>query len=152
MRISGNYFERLFFNVLPWTLLATLIIYLTEKNNKEIIFAFLALTISLWFFDTTIIFVKFKNPKSLRVTDKLIWGQREILLDEIYKIIPVVDRRFRWTFKMVQFSLSDGTTFFIIDKSQNFVANLFDRQSKTVTLLLKEFPDFWSKLESPKYI
>jgi hypothetical protein len=152
MRISGNYFERLLFIVVPWTFLGAAIIYFAATDKKSVASVFVILTAAIWFLDTTIIFVKFKNPRSMRIKNNFMWGQRKIFPNEILTITPVVDKRLRWTFKLIEFHLKDGRTFFIIEKPQFFTADLFGHQSKTITLLLKEFPEFSSKLESAKYI
>jgi hypothetical protein len=152
MRISGNYFERLLFNVLPWTFLGAFIIYFVATDKRSVAYVFPISTAALWLLDTAIIFVKFDNPQAMRIDNNLRWGRRKVFLSEVLTITPVVDQRFRWTFKMVKFELKDGKTFFIIDKPQTVIADLFDNQFKTVTLILKEFPECWSKLESAKYI
>lgn len=147
MRLSGNYFDRLLFNVLPWTFTVSLIIHFTKSGDvKRTTIVFLISTFAFWLMDTLIIFFKFKKPKPLRLDIKLIWGDTEILPTEIWRIRPIRDKRYRWSFKMIEVSLNDGTNFYLIDKPNHFVADILGKRSKTIKRLVEEYPELDTKI------
>ncbi|MBI3235326.1 MAG: hypothetical protein HYZ42_15040 [Bacteroidetes bacterium] len=147
MRLSGNYFDRLLFNVLPWTFIISLLIHFTKSGDlKRTIIVFIISTTAFWIMDTLIIFFKFKRPKTLRLDTKLIWGDTEILPKEILRIRPIRDNRYRWSFKMIEVSLNDGTNFYLIDKPNHFVADILGRPSMTIKRLIEEYPELDKKI------
>ena len=102
--------------------------------------------------DTLIIFFKYKNPKTLRFNTTLSWGNREISPKEIFRIRPITDKRYRWSFDMIEVSLIDGTTFFLIDKPDHFFADLFGKPSKTLKRLTEEYPELDVKITGQHFI
>lgn len=152
MRISGNYFERLLWNVIPWTFIVALIVLFVKGGTKTAIFAFLISSTAFWIMDTLIIFFKFKNPKKLSTDTLLNWNGRIIPTNEITKITPIKDNRYRWSFKMVELQLKDGTSFMIIDKPQNFIFEIMSKPSRTIKLLLEKHPELKEKIQLLKYI
>lgn len=152
MRLSGNYFERLLINILPWILFASIILFLTRKDIYAVVLVFFVLTAALWLMDTLIIYFKFKNPKTLRLNGTLSWSKREILPKDIFRIRPITDKRYRWSFEMIEFNLVDGTIFFIIDKPQHFFTVILGKPSKTLKMLTDQFPELNDKVIGRHFI
>lgn len=155
MRLSGNYFDRLLFNVLPWTIFGVLIVYLTKNNSETsiLIYLLIILTIALWAIDSLIIYTKFKHPKLLRIDNgSLVLNNERINSTDIDKLTPVTDNRMKWSFKMIELKLKDGRVFILIDKPQTFVADLMNKKSKTITKLIEQYPDLSTKLATRKII
>lgn len=96
--------------------------------------------------DTLIIFFKYKNPKTLKFNTSLSWGDREISPKEIFRVRPITDKRYRWSFDMIEVSLIDGTTFFLIDKPNHFLADILGKPSKTLKRLTEEYPELDEKI------
>lgn len=125
MRISGNYLDRLLINVLPVVALVSIISHFARTNDlKQTIIVFFMTSAAFWIMDTLVIFFKFKKPKVLKFDGTLSWGSREILPNEIFRIRPITDKRYRWSFDMIEVSLIDGTTFFLIDKPNHIIADI----------------------------
>lgn len=153
MRLSGNYFDRLLINVLPCTLLVSIIIHFTKSDDlKQTAFVFLISTAAFWVMDTAVIFFKYKNPKTLKFNSSLSWGEREISPKEIFSIRPITDKRYRWSFDMIEVQLTDGTVFFLIDKQQHFLADIFGKPSKTLKRLTEEYPELDEKIAGQHFI
>lgn len=150
MTLSGTYFDRLLLNVLPWTIFAAIFIYFYKGDFN--MYVLLILTVALWTMDTLIIYFKFKKPKPLKINDNLWIGDENISPTDIQTITPVTDKRMKWSFKMLEFSLIDGRTFMIIDKPQTFVEDLMNRPSKTLKKLFAEYPELKTKFRNRKTI
>ena len=149
MRLSGNYFDRLFVCIVPWTFIACLIIHFSTGDTTErTIILFLILTAALWLQDTLFIFIKYKKPEVLRYTTVLQRGKRVIASGEIVKIRPFRDKRYRWSFDMIEFSLSDGNSFYIISKPVNIISSLAGRPSKTIRQLIALYPELGKKIST----
>ena len=128
MRLSGTYFERLLINVLPWTVFWCLTYYFLKGEFN--IYVLLILTTALWTIDTLIIYFRFKKPKPLKANEKLWIGDESICLNDIQTITPVTDQRMKWSFKMIEISLTNGRTLMVIDKPQTFFEDLMKRPPK----------------------
>lgn len=153
MRISGSYTDRLLINILPWVALVSVIIHFTNTNDfKQTAIVFFITSVALWLMDTLIIFFKFKKPKTLKLDTSLYWGERVILPKDIFRIRPLTDKRYRWSFHMIEFGLSDGTTFFVIDKPNHFVAEILGKPSKTLKKLMEKFPELDEKITGRHFI
>jgi len=153
MRLSGNYIDRLLISVLPWTFFVSIIIHLANSGDlKRTAFVFLMTTGAFWLMDTLIIFFKYKNPKILRFNSTLFWGDKEISPKEIFRIKPITDKRYRWSFDMIEVSLTDGTTFFLIDKPNHFLADILGKPSKTLKRLTEEYPELDEKITGQHFI
>lgn len=154
MRLSGNYFDRLLVNVLPWTLIISIIIHFTKNDNdfKRTAIVFSISTAAFWLMDTFIIFFKFRKPKTLKFQSTLLWGDREISPKDIFRIRPITDKRYRWSFDMIEVSLNDGTTFFLIDKPNHFIADILGKPSKTIKLIIEEYPELDEKVTGRHFI
>jgi hypothetical protein len=150
MILSGTYIDRLFLVVLPWSIFAGTIIYISEGEIN--IQALLIFTVALWITDTLIIYFKFKQPKTLRVNDSLWIGDEAISPIDIQTITPVSDKRMRWSFKMIEFLLKDGRKFMVIDKPQTLVEGLMNKPSKTLKKLFAEYPDLKTKFRNRRTI
>lgn len=151
MRINGTYLDRLLWNVLPWTMLVGLFIYLTKGSIEFVVLV--GLTVLLWLMDTLIIYFKFR-PSTLKytATDDLFINKNKINITDITTITPIYDQRMKWSFKMIKLSLADGQTIMIIDKPQIFYKEILNKPSKTLKILFEKYPDLKSKLTSEKYI
>jgi hypothetical protein len=154
MRLSGNYLDRLLISVLPWTFIISIIIHLTKGDNdlKRTAFVFSITTAAFWLMDTLIIFFKFRKPKTLKLQSTLIWGDREISPKDIFSIRPITDKRYRWSFDMIEVQLTDGTTFFLIDKPNHFIADIMDKPSKTLKGLTEEYPELDEKIHGRHFM
>lgn len=155
MRLSGTYFDRLLFNVLPWTIFGGIVIYSTKRDNNifVLIYAMAITTAALWTIDTIIIYTKFKKPKSLRIDNgELLLGDEEINSKDIEEITSLTDNRLKWSFKMLQLRLKDGRIFMVIDKPQTFIADLWNKNSKTLTKIVDEYPELKTKIRAQKNI
>jgi hypothetical protein len=152
MRLSGNYFERLLIYIVPWTLCASLVVYLVRRDFNALVFVFFVFTLLFWLIDTLIIYFKFKNPKPLRLNGTLSWSRREIPIKDIFRIRPITDSRKSWSFHMIEFQLTDGTTFFIIDRPKNFVSDIMGRPSKTLKMLTDQCPELIDKITGRHFI
>lgn len=155
MRLSGNYFDRLLLNILPYVIVGIIVIYFTKENTdpSALLFVLLILTVFFWTIDTLIIYIKFKKPKSLRINNAvLLLGNDVINPEDIVKITPVKDKRMRWTFKMIEFTLNDGRVFMIIDKPQTLIEDLKNKPSKTLEKLFEKYPELKTKLTTIKTI
>jgi hypothetical protein len=150
MRLSGTYFDKLILNVLPWTIFAALFIYFLKKDFN--VYVLLILTSALWLIDTLIICIKFKKPKTLKISTALLLGNETLNPKNIVKITPVTDNRMKWSFKMIEFTLIDGRTFMIIDKPKTFIQDVMNKPSKTLKMLFAKYPELKSKLEATKSI
>lgn len=82
----------------------------------------------------------------------LLLGDRVIYTNDIFKITPVTDNRLKWSFKMIEFTFSDGSTIMIIDKPQTFIEDLMHKPSKTLKKLFEAYPELKNKLRPRKYI
>jgi hypothetical protein len=154
MRLSGNYIDRLLINVLPRTLIISIIIHLTKVDTdfKRTAVVFSITTAAFWLLDRLIIFFKFRRPKTLKLQSTLLWGDREISTKDIFRIRPITDKLYRWSFNMIEVQLTDGTNFFLIDKPNHFKADIMGRQSKTIKHLLAEYPELDEKVTGRLFI
>ena len=153
MRLSGNYFDRLIINVLPWTLLVSITIHFIKSGDfKRTAFVFLITTGAFWLMDTLVIFFKYKNPKTLKLNASLYWGNRKISPEEIFSIRPITDKRYRWSFDMIEVQLTDGTTFFLIDKQEHFLADILGKPSKTLKGLTDIYPELDDKIAGQHFM
>lgn len=151
MNINGTYLDRLLWNVLPITFLVGLIIYLIEGKFEFVVLV--GITILFWLMDTLIIYFKFR-PSRLRhsATNDLFLNNKKINTNEIFIITPICDQRMKWSFKMINLTLTNGETITIIDKPQTFIEDIMNKQSKSLKILFEKYPDLKSKLTSEKNI
>lgn len=141
MRLSGNYLERLLINIMPYTAIAGGIIYLNANNSKDSFLVFIITTFAFWLLDISIIFFKFKNPGRLSFDTQLKYKGKILPYDEIDEIRPITDKRYRWSFEVVEFVLNNGSSFIVIDKPKLFFLSLLNDESKTIKLLLIKLPE-----------
>ena len=116
------------------------------------VIGFLLTTATFWLIDTLILFFKFKRPKTLKLDTTLSWGNRDILPNEIFRIKPITDRRFRMSVKMLEVSLTDGTSFYLIDKPKTFIADISGKPSKTLSRLTEKYPELDEKITGKHFI
>ena len=153
MRISGNYLDRLLINILPLVALVSTILHFARTNDlKQTIIIFFISSAAFWIMDAVVIFFKFKKPKVLKFDTTLSWGGRRILSNEIFRIRPITDKRYRWSFDMIEVSLTDGTTFFLIDKPNHFIADMLGKPSKTIERLTELYPELDEKVTGRHFI
>jgi hypothetical protein len=150
MTLSGTYFDRLLMNVLPWTLFAAILLYLSKGDCN--LYALLILAAAFWTIDTLVIYFKFKHPQKLTIDDNLWIGDETISLTDIKTITPVTDKRMKWSFKMIEFSLTDGRSIMVIDKPQTFIEDFLNKPSKTLTKLFAEYPELKTRLRNRRTI
>jgi len=147
MRISGNYFDRLVTNVLPYSILGIVLLWFCSKiSMSEIIIIFTGFTGFLWLMDTLILY--FKKVKTLRIGDGIYFGNVRVTPQDILGIKPVTDDRYRRSFKTIEFivlvnGIDEKIT--VIDKPMTVIEDIFGRRSKTLRLLFKTYPELKSK-------
>ncbi|HQX74581.1 MAG TPA: hypothetical protein PK298_16865 [Chitinophagaceae bacterium] len=151
IRLSGTYFDRLLFNIAPWILLMSILFYLLKNDIKIILITYLLATIAFWIMDSAIIFFKYKNPKKLVQKNGLFLGKQTLSKDDIIQITPISDRRFRWSFELVEFKMSDSTTHMIIDRPRTIIQEFNDKPSKTILRLITLYPELRDKISERKY-
>lgn len=141
MRLSGNYFDRLLINVVPYTAIAGVLIYLSANNLKDSFLVFIITTLLFWLLDTSVLFFKFNNPGRLSFDTQLKYKVEILAPDEIEEIRPITDKRYRWSFEVVEFVLNNGSSFFVIDRPRFFFPSLLNDESKTTKLLVIKLPE-----------
>lgn len=122
MRISGNYFDRLWFNIIPMAIFCGLISGLFSTHKLH---AFLWLGgiifIIMWLIDTAIIYRKFGSELSkLVLTDVILMNGVEIHASQIIKIktenIYPDSIIAKWRIGTIRFTLDDHSEFYILAK------------------------------------
>jgi hypothetical protein len=53
---------------------------------------------------------------------------------------------------MIEVQLTDGTTFFLVDKPQFFIADILGKPSKTMSRLVNEYPELDEKITGRHFI
>jgi hypothetical protein len=153
MRLSGNYGDRLLINVLPWTVIGTVIVHFGKANNsQQSALVFLIGTCACWLMDSSVIFFKFRNPKALKFVSHLSWNGYPISPQQIHTIRPITDQRFRWSFEMIEVSLTNGDSFFLIDKPRFIFSSMQKRRSRTIVRLTEKCPELLSKVTDRRYV
>ncbi len=152
MRLSGNYFDRLLWCILPLTLFALGILCIDSKERKTVLVCSCIFTFTFWLIDTLIIYFKFKKPKRLTFDTALRCNGEILLPTDIDQITPVANNRNRMMIYMVEFKLVDNTRFFVIDKPRFFLAEIFGQKSRTIKKLLQCLPELAPKVKEERII
>ncbi|MCJ8153977.1 hypothetical protein MKJ01_09430 [Chryseobacterium sp. SSA4.19] len=122
MRISGNYFDRLWYNILPFAIFCGVICGIFSTNKLQ---AFLwlggVIFIIIWLIDTVIIFRKFgTNLNTLVLTDEILFNGMEIDPARIIKIrtenIYPDSIISKWRISTVRLTLNDNSDLYILAK------------------------------------
>ena len=130
----------------------SILFYLLKNDIKITLITFLLATIAFLIMDSAIIFFKYKNPKKLVQKNGLFLGKQPLIKDDIIQITPISDRRFRWSFELVELKMSDSTTHMIIDRPRTILQELKDKPSKTILRLITLYPELRVKVSERKYI
>lgn len=122
MRISGNYFDRLMYNIFPIAVFCGIIcgIFSTHKLQAFLWLGAIILIIT-WLIDTAIIFRKFGlNFNKLFLTDIMLFNDVEIQASQIVKVqienIYPNSIISKWTITTIRFTLNDNSDFCILAK------------------------------------
>ena len=150
MRISGNYHERLFISVLPYTIIAALITAFFGGINSTAIIVFFFVTGLFWLIDTIIILCY--RVKPLIIENGLYIGKELINPSSIVKIVPFESPTGKWRINMLQFLLDDGRELNVLEKPypiyKEFSNNI---PSKTRALLFEHIPKLKTKLRAESH-
>jgi hypothetical protein len=122
MRISGNYFDRLWYNVVPMAIFCGIIcgIFSTYKLQAFLWLGGIILIIT-WLIDTTIIFRKFGTSlNKLVLTDIILFNGIEVQPSQIIKITSeniypdsIISK---WRITTIRLTLNDNSDFCILAK------------------------------------
>lgn len=122
MRISGNYFDRLMFNIFPMAVFCGIIcgIFSTHKLQALLWLGGIILII-IWLIDTAIIFRKFGlDLHKLVLTDMILFNGVEIQPSQIVKLktenIYPDSIISKWRITTIRFTLNDNSDFCILAK------------------------------------
>lgn len=137
MRLNGNHIDRLLYNVLPYVTIAGLFMFFTGRK-EYVLEVFGLCLVMFWTLDT--VCLRFKQPTTLRVLE----GEIEIngcviQENQIFRIRPVTDKRYRWSFETVEIELDGGEKFVVIERP-TFIWQI-NRDSWVISELLRSFPN-----------
>lgn len=152
IRLSGTYFDRLLYNVAPWILLMSMLFFLLKNDIKNTLITFLLATIAFWLMDSAIIFFKYRNPKILIQENELFLGKQLLCKKDIVKITPITDKRFRWSFELVEIKMYDNTTHIVIDRPRTIIQEWRNKPSKTIFKLTSIYPELKDKVSDRKFV
>jgi hypothetical protein len=137
MRISGNYFDRLWYTILPAAVFYGLIcgIFSTDKLQAFVWLGGLVLII-IWLIDTAIIFRKFgTHLNELVLTDEILFNGIKIQPSQIIKIkienIYPDSIISKWRISTIRLTLNDNSDLYILAKPHSiffyikYVAGIF---------------------------
>ncbi len=122
MRISGNYFDRLWYNIIPMAVLCGVICGIFSTHRLQ---AFLWLggmiLIASWLIDTSLIYRKFGTKlNKLVLTDEILFNGVEIKPTQIIKIrtenIYPDSIIAKWRITTIRLTLSDNSDLYILAK------------------------------------
>jgi hypothetical protein len=137
MRISGNYFDRLWYSILPAAVFCGLVcgIFSTNKVQPFLWLGGMVLII-VWLIDTTIIFWKFgTHLNELVLTDEMLFNGIKIQPSQIIKIkienIYPDSIISKWRITTIRLTLKDNSDLYILAKPHSiffyikYVAGIF---------------------------
>lgn len=122
MRISGNYFDRLRYNIIPMAVICGMICGILSAQKVQ---AFLwlggVILIVIWLIDTALIFRKFGTKlNKLVLTDEILFNGVEINPTQIIKIrtenIYPDSIIAKWRITTIRLTLSDNSDLYILAK------------------------------------
>ena len=122
MRISGNYLDRLWYNVLPTAFFGGLISGLLSSDHLRTFFVLGGISlVTVWLVDAGIIFGKFgAKLNKLVLTDHLMLNDRVIEPAQIVKIksenIYPDSIVAKWRISTIRLTLDDNSDFYILAK------------------------------------
>jgi len=122
MRISGNYLDRLWYNVLPTAFFVGLISGLLSSDHLRTFFVLGGISlVTVWLVDTGIIFGRFGGKlNKLVLTDHLMLNDRVIVPAQIMKIktenIYPDSIVAKWRISTIRLTLDDNSDFYILAK------------------------------------
>ncbi|MDQ0594376.1 hypothetical protein QFZ37_002745 [Chryseobacterium ginsenosidimutans] len=149
MRISGNYFDRLWYTILPMAVFCGIICSIFSKDKLQ---AFLWLggiiLIIIWLIDTAIIFRKFgTNLNKLVLTDIILFNGIEIqpsqiLIIETENIYPdsIISK---WKITTIRLTLSDNSDLYILAKPHSIFFYI-----KYLGCIFKDYYNDWMRYKS----
>ena len=126
MRISGNYLDRLLYNVLPTAFLVGLISGLLSSDHLRTFFVLGGIIlVTVWLVDAGIIFGKFgAKLNKLVLKDHLVLNERVIVPAQIMKIktenIYPDSIVAKWRISTIRLTLSDNSDIYILAKPHSF--------------------------------
>jgi len=148
-RISGSYFERYIWYLLPVNLLLT--IFFWNYFSKALIIYLYVFSLLFWLFD--IITLRLKNPVDLLTDGNQLYSRGvQINPVQISSIQEVTDKRYRWSFQTIIVKYYSG------DKKESLVIVAKPRPmwtkdrdySPSVSLLIDTFPFLKHKMKRGK--
>lgn len=149
MRISGNYFDRLWYTVFPMAVLCGILcgIFSTYKVQAFLGLGGIILIIT-WLIDTAIIFRKFGTKLNrLVLTDKILFNGVEIQPSQIIKIktenIYPDSIISKWRITTIRLTLNDHSDFYILAKPYSIFFYM-----KYLTGIFRHYFNDWRKYKS----
>ena len=122
MRISGNYFDRLWYNIIPMAVLCGVIcgIFSTHRLQAFLWLGGMILIVS-WLIDTSLIYRKFGTKLNMLVlTDEILFNGVKIKPSQIIKIrtenIYPDSIIAKWRITTIRLTLSDNSDLYILAK------------------------------------
>ena len=110
---------------------------------SDFIICFLAITIVFW--TINIIFVYFQKFKTLRINHSIFFDEKEVSFKNIVQIKPYDFVQGRFEISAIRFIVNENGSI-ITYKVMAKPFTIFTKQSKTLDLLFKQFPELESKL------
>lgn len=150
MRISGNYFERYVYTLLPWILCGAVSLLLILTMSFLQILLVIVLGSLLICFCDSLAFRKHKLFGAVFRDDKLFVGNRCIKESEIISIRPY----FSWSnlSTVLEINLRDKTSLKFMDKPKTFFYKSGNKMgSKSLDILFARLPSLRNKLRAEQY-
>ncbi len=152
MLISGTYLERFFYNILPYAILNSFIVYFLLRSKEEdfslhfyLLFC-TGFTFFIWIVDS--IKIHLKKFKKLRISDALYFDNQEIQPSNIIAIKKIKRIGRWWPVKFIEFTIKENNDTYTLSTLEKSVTLLqsYNRVSRTLNLLFDRFPELQKKL------
>lgn len=153
MQINGTYWDRLKKKILPITTIGIFpCVFLFPKKWLFLIAAFFGATLLFWAMDWMTIRLRYKKFKTLSIEDGIFRFDDIIIKPEdIEQIQPI---EMMWSpamaVEILNFYLLNGQCLKVLDKPVNFFKVTSKEPSKTVVIIINEFPQLKDKLQKTK--
>lgn len=152
MKISGTFWDRLCKKVLPFTGV-TFVLCLFVAAKVIVIAAFVGMTLFMWGMDWLLIHLRYKNLEPLFIEgDALYFGNNRIMPSEIERIEPYQLLWGRIGLEILKFYLTNGQSLKVLDKPVNFFKVSSKEPSKTVRVIIAQYPELTEKLQKTKVL
>lgn len=149
MLLNGRFIDRLLIKILPITVFVSILLYFFKTKSCNSVFAaFLLITLFLCIVDFGVMF--YIKPKRLRTNGELILGSKKVESADICSIKPItykLGRFLTWDFIQITFKQSHAfETMNVMEKSTTYIGLIKGKDSKTLSALLKKYPELEEKV------